>query len=214
MKKTITTLALLLAATFAFAGNTAQASKIHIFVKGVDISYDSGTGLITDIPDGGPDPVFSIEIKDGVSLAGPAITPGTLDIEIPGVASIPTAGGTVTSGSGGFFDLDFAGHSLHLDLGTADVTYVPAAGFEFNFANALASIDSQSLPYGLSMTDPISVSISTQATDTGSAGGFLTSFVASGTGEAFEVVPEPTTMGLLTLGGLLASMVACRYRLG
>ncbi|MGI9457915.1 MAG: hypothetical protein ACR2NU_15225 [Aeoliella sp.] len=216
MTKTLTSFAVLLVATFVFVGNSAQAEGIKIFLQGIDIAYDSGTGLIEDI--GAPlDSVHTVEITDDGSLAyGP--DDGTVDIAIPGIVGIPVGGGTVSNGGGGVFDITFGAGGvdgfLALDLSTAFVTYTAGVGIDI-FGASIASIGGQALPAGLTAKDPVSVSFSTETetvTDNGST--LLTFTASSGTAEVFEVIPEPSSLGILALGGLLAGMGAIRYCLG
>jgi hypothetical protein len=129
----------------------------------------------------------------------------------PDVLEIPVAGGEVYSAPGGDFHLYLpSGDKVDLTLGKASVVYVSALNlFHFAFAASAASIDSVSLPYGVTLAEPVSVSFSSQIDPTTLThdGTYLKSFRASGTGE-ITGVPEPSTLALLGVGvgafGLLA----------
>src|SRR5690606_27332718 len=82
---------------------------------------------------------------------------------------------------------------------------------------SVASVNGQSLPLGLMIGDPVTFSFSSQVTSqTVDGNNFVATFAASGTGEVSgnNIIPEPSSLGLLALSGLLGSMMADRYRLG
>ena len=204
---------------------TANASTLQIQYTGVDLRYDGGSEILHDNGDpalaGGTDTSKADDLLNmdflvdgsGVGSLGSDIY---LDLEIPEVTGLPLAGGSViTDGSpSGVLELLMPGVGLSLSLGAAEVSYLPALGgtINFVFGGAVASIDGQSLPFGLIIGDPVSVSFSTQvvAGTLTHDGTYVTGFDSRGTGEVQGVaVPEPTT-ATLALGGLAILFSAYR----
>lgn len=175
--------------------SASHAANISIQFSGLDIEYD-GTDITAD------DDLTSVAITAGGSPAGPVLTSDiSIDALIPEVVGIDVAGDTVVSDPGGSLDLSFpAGDSLELELGAATVNYFDAGFVQFTFAAAIATIDSQSLPFDLTIGDPVSISFSTQVVpgtlmDNGVV---ITAFEATGTGEVQgALVPEPSSVALL-----------------
>ncbi|WP_197525454.1 PEP-CTERM sorting domain-containing protein [Pseudobythopirellula maris] len=188
-----------------------RADQIEIEFSGLDIQYDGG--MISTV--GVDDPLSVVSFYIDGSLVGNQSVDLSADIAIPNVTNIPVAGGSVVSDPGGVFDLDFAGADfLDLDLGAATVIYQPTGNFSFVFAGSTAQIAGQSLPFGLQIGDPVSVSFSTVVTPGSRTdnGLYLTGFVANGAGEAIGgFVPEPSSV-LLVMIGLLAASPAVRRR--
>ncbi len=207
---------LVLLAVALLAAQPAQGATIQIFFEGLDIEYSDGSGAITNV--GNPDSVNEVEfVVDGNEVG--SVSLASVNMTIPGIPAIASGvSSIVSSNPGGTFSLDLGGGNfLDLDLAAVDVAYLHASStVEFVAAGSVASIDGQSLPFGLVIGDPVQLSFSTRVNSSSESGGFITSFTASGTGEitGVAVVPEPTSLGLLALGGLLGSMVAARYRLG
>jgi len=204
------------AAAIAFAAAGADAG-ILIQFTGMNLVYDgsalydagSTSGGLADPADA--DSLISVDFFDNGVLVGSLSSDIALDVFIPGVVGIPAAPGTVfndtTAGDPGFFDLligtsPLASEFLIVDLNSVNVTYVDISGqVEFVFGAALASTFAQNLPFGLVMEDPLTVSFSAQV-DPGSitsAGGFITGFTASGTGE-YQAVPAPGAAIVLGAG--------------
>lgn len=213
--------ALLLAAfcVINFSSNIASASTVSIAISVADLVFD-GTNIVDagspaygagDIADADPIDTMVFQV-DGSTVGIVTSPPGDLgvDIYIPSISAIPATGGTGTSASGGTFDLltsaTVPGYGLELTLGPADIIYAPVGGLvNFVFVGAVASVGAQALPFGLEIGDPITVTLSTQASSVTSSGGFLTGFTSWGTGEVVGVlIPEPST---LLLGGL--AMLCC-----
>ncbi len=186
---------------------TSDASLIEIQFTGLDITYDG-----TDISAVADDLTTAVVLAGGVP-AGPAFTTDiAIDLLIPSVAGLPSSGIGTVSTTGDSLELDLPGGDfLDLGLSDVDVTIVNQSSVTFTFGGAEASIVAQSLPFGLIMGDPVTVSFSTQIDPSSvtEAGGFLTSFVANGTGEVEgALVPEPTT--LVMAAGLAAFAIRRR----
>ena len=182
-----------------------QAAPLYqIQLGGIDLRYNGNQ--IRDFDPGAldPDPLTNATfLEDGV-LIGADTTDVTLNLLVPGVTNIPVGGGTVNSAVNGTLDLDLGGGEfLLLTLDSASVTYIPVVGtVNYVFIGSTAGLNSQNLPFGVVLGEPISVSISTQTTEpVSSNGGFLTVFTTAGTGE-IQGVPEPASLALLSLGGL------------
>ena len=181
----------------------ASASLIlQIQMGGVDIRYD-GTNIVS-VGAPTPDPLTNATFLVDHVLVGADTSGVTLGLSIPGVSNLPVSGGQVSSAANGSLDLDLGGGQfLSLTLDSATVSYIPVfSTVYFVFVGSAATIDGQQLPYGLTLGDPVSVSFSTQMmAPITQSGGFVSSFLAAGTGE-IQGVPEPATLSLLALGGL------------
>ncbi|MHB1156663.1 MAG: PEP-CTERM sorting domain-containing protein [Phycisphaerales bacterium] len=183
----------------------AQAAMIQIQLGGVDIQYTAQT-IMDHSPDlADPDPLTNATFLVDGAQVGVVNTGVTLNMTIPGVMNIPVGGGTVNSAAGGTFDLSLGGGDyLSLTLEQTSVTYIPVyAQINFVFAGAAAAINGQQLPFVVSIGDPVSITFSTQVVPNTitTSGGYLTGFLAAGTGE-IQGVPEPATLGLLAVGGV------------
>jgi len=206
----------------------AVRAGIIIEFTGMDLVYDGASLVDAGAAGGGladpadADPLATVDFFVDGGLVGSLDSDITLDVLIPGVTNIP-AGPNVfyqqtTQGRVGYFDLligtsPLASEFLLLDLGSVSVIYSDISGLaRFTFGAAIAETSSHNLPFGLSIADPITVSFSTQvdpATLT-TAGGFITGFRSSGTGEFTAEVPEPVSMALLTCGALVATALRRR----
>ena len=139
-----------------------------------------------------------------------------LDLEIPEVTELPIGGGTISTDGdpAGVTELLMPGIGLSLTLGEAEITYLPALGgtINFVFGGAVASISGQSLPFGLILGEPVSVSFSTQVVDGTLThdGTYITGFDSRGTGEVQgEAIPEPATLGL---AGIVIAIYSTKRR--
>ena len=208
--------------SFGFALPTVcSGGAIKVEFTGVDIqlmaapSPREGMEIVDmGLPPDGAHPLTSVAITEDGELAGPVITEGiSHDLLIPKVSPISAAGGPASSAAGGSLDLALgSGHSLSLELGEVDINYVDLfSTMQFVFAATVGGVDNQNLPYGLEIGQKLGVSFSTQVEpgSLGTSGGFVTSFIAAGTGEVEgPAVPEPTSFVLL----MLVTAGACSLR--
>ncbi|REK18340.1 MAG: PEP-CTERM sorting domain-containing protein [Planctomycetota bacterium] len=204
---------LLTAVIAAFAAPSAQATLLEIELGGVNIGFDGD-----DIFDDGafdPDTLNSVAFLVDGSMVGSVLTTDiTLDLFIPDVPAIADTGAIVVSAPGGFFNLGLPGADfLDLDLGAATVTYIDLTTVQFSFGGSVAAIAGQSLPFGLVIGEPVSVSFSTQILPGTlvTAGGFVEEFSASGTGE-IRGVPEPASIVLAAAGAFALAGIVWRRR--
>jgi hypothetical protein len=202
-----------------FSPCSVRANTIEITFSGMDIVYDgnaiydagSNAGGLADPADA--DPLLVANFSQDGSLVGSIASDISLDLYIPDITGIPAAANThhvlLTPGNPGFLDLligtsPLASEFLLLDLNEVSITYLDAAGtVQFTFGAAVASSASQNLPFGLVAHEPITVSFSAQIVPgtLTEAGGVVTGFLASGTGE-IRGVPEPATYCLMVAAGL------------
>ncbi len=198
------------------AAPSIQAANVEINFTGMNIVYDGASIHDAGSSSGGngnpaeATPLVTVNFLDDGNLVGVLASDIAIDVFIPDVTGIPSAPNThhvlATPGNPGYFDLligtsPLAAEYLRLDLGEVTITYLDSAGMlQFVFGAAVASGSSQNLPFGLVAGNTITVSFSAPITP-GSlteAGGFVTGFTASGTGE-IRAVPEPATVGLAVL---------------
>lgn len=201
----------------------SHSKLIEIQFTGLDFRYDG-----TDVFDAGgkaggtgksseSDPLTTMTFLTDSTLEGVLTTNIFADFILKGVTNIPASGGLVTAtGASGFgFDLlvktGDSAWGLGLDVAGYQVFY---SGNQLSIAaTELASnLRLQDLPYGLeiSPTDEIKIIISSaNLSDVTSAGGILTGFKASGTGNirGTHIVPEPilTSLSLVMFLGLALS---------
>ena len=196
----------------SFAFSSACSAGLLLEFTGLDVAFD-GTD-ITDVS-AGLHPLTTLTIEaDGAPVSGSPFVGGVagIDLVIPGVDPIPVGGGAVGTAPGGKLDLDLGGAGfLSLTLGPATVSFLDLGVLQFAFAASEATVDGQSLPDGVLLADPISVSFSTSVDGFADDGSFLTSFIASGTGEINGgIVPEPTSLAAALLGLFGYSLVRRR----
>lgn len=211
------------AVLFSLIAAPAVAATLEIAFTGMDLVYDGSA-----IYDGGSNAGGTANPADGDSLTtvdffvdgsnvGSLTSNISLDVKIPDVTGIPSGAGTVhnisTPGNPGFFDLMIGSplsEFLLVSLDTVSITYVDVANIvQFNFGAAVSSVFAQNLPFGLLAGEPITVAFSAQVVPGSltSAGGFVTGFRASGTGQYnAPVIPEPATC-LMAACGLVAFAV-------
>jgi hypothetical protein len=207
------------------AFSQASASTISVDMAGANLNFSdpdgggAGLGTLTDA--GVPaDALSAMVFYVGGSTVGNLTSPPdalTLDMSVTGVPNIavpaPNSSTFVTAPAGGSLTLEVnSGTILDLDLDNVEVVFsrINFSTFDirFQFVGTVGSIVSQNLPFGLSLADPVTVSFSMQGTSTES-GGYLTSFLGSGTGE-LSSIPEPATLGMALLSVL--SLAGCRRR--
>ena len=179
---------------------------IQIEFTGVDLAYNGFEITDADPALDDPDPLSSVVFSVNNVLIGPILTSDiTHDLFVPGVAGIPTSGGSVMSASGGTLDLGLgAGNYLNLNLAPVNVNFINIPGaVTFVFAGSVANVTGQDLPSGLQIGENVVVSISSQVNSmslTDDGAGTVTGFSSAGTGEVGGIaVPEPTSIVLLLL---------------
>ena len=196
----------------------ASAANLQILYTGINLCYDGSTLYNADEVGGYDQLDIAVFKVDGVTV-GTSI-PTYLQTSISGVENIPVGGGTVFSDSfAGIFDLHFGtflGTDGYLALDWGEPVKVEFDGTDMTIhGNAVVGgIFGQSLPFGLTMAEPVTVSFSTQVFDKTDDGQVLTSFKASGTGEVtgpVDPIPEPATL-LLLGAGLLGGRIVSRRR--
>ncbi|MGI9457916.1 MAG: PEP-CTERM sorting domain-containing protein [Aeoliella sp.] len=221
--------AFLFSALIAFAAPLAQAGTLEVFFSEFDATLTpdpaGGTSTLTDaFPAlGSPDSLLSATFAIDGTEVGTSTVGVTADMLVAGVPALSHAT-TVFSPPGGSFDLDFGGGKfLSLDLGDVAITYIDATAVQFVFGASIASGFTQDLPHGLgpdALKAPVTLSFSTQVKPgsivSGAAPGDIIGFEAVGTGEirGSTEIPEPSTVGLIALAGLMGGVVALRKRLG
>jgi hypothetical protein len=215
-------IALIVSLAFALCGilvAPASGAILEIQFSGMDLVYNGAdlfdTGASNTARIGSPaqsDPLMTMSfLVDGV-VQGQLTSNIAIDTFIKGLSGVPAAGGTVlTSGNGNSYGLDLLtkattpGWGLALQIDKFNFFY---SGNKVAIATSgqSTSLWSQDLPFGLAFnpSQPISIVLSSaNLTNLTTAGGFVTGFHAAGTGNISGVLlPEPTTMLLLGLGGL------------
>lgn len=177
-------------------------------VYGNDVLYDAG-GIMGSLGRSeAADPLLTmVFLVDGVQQ-GIVTSDIAIDTRIADLYGIPAAGGAVVSGAG-FVDLftKSSGQGWGLALNVDSMSFFYTGN---NIAIAAAGVSSeiyrQDLPFGLAFDEsqPLSIVLSSaNLTNVTTANGFVTGFRAAGTGSISGVLlPEPTTMLLVAIGGL------------
>lgn len=222
---------LLILSLILVAGMPAMASGsvLQIQFQGLDIAYDGSTlydrGGANAAYTGNPadaDPLDAMAFLVDGSQVGPLLTSDIyLDLYVPNLLNIPAAGGIAMS-TGPFpvfgFDILTGGGAGGVGLQFSQPVQVV---WDQNAVTVLGSarttsITGQNLPYGLVLGTPVDVSFSTNTLgDYASAGGYLTRFTASGTGELNgpnAAIPEPTSLLLLGMGLLGGGVLTARRK--
>ena len=207
MRKLLT----LLIVTAFVVGTALSASAVPVTIQmtGLDLEYGGPDGsAIFDVDTGAPgDQLNSLTFsKDGLFQGG-YINPQDIgaDLLLKGLFHILTDGTPTTvsgfAASGSIFNLYVNNSSiLQLDVTNYSVSYGPNG--PSILGNGAVNINSQNLPFGLTIGDPVTFSFSSQiSTATYKTNGELNSFLSSGTAEIVGVaVPEPSTLILLGVG--------------
>jgi hypothetical protein len=215
-----------LLATALLAATAAQASTLEIQISGLDLQYD-GTNIFdasvhNTIGDGIPaesDPLTLLEFYVDGNLVGSQSTNVFADIYIADVLNIPDSGGFVnSSGNGDAFGIDLLtqnqtpGWGVALNIDTMQFVYT-GSQISITLAGLASSLHAQDLPFGLAFDPSQQITIvlsSANLSNVTAAGGFLTGFNATGTGNiAGTLVPEPSSIALAGLG---LAAIAAVYR--
>lgn len=211
----------------------ASADTMEIFFSGIHIEYD-GTNIFDADPDGGSSDPVSASISVNGTPVLPLITGAQADLFIDNIALLANTT-SAPLGLNSYFELSFPdgadGDSdrdfLRLDLENITVTYIDGAPKDFVFtasvSNAFSVSDSLPLDAIALLEAPLTLSFSAQTSSvTLGPGNAIAAFLASGTGEiraefdpdTGNVIPEPGTIGLAALAGLMGGAFVMRKRLG
>jgi hypothetical protein len=188
-----------------------QFSGMDLVYNGTDL-FDAGGSVGGTGSPAASDPLMTMSfLVDGV-VQGQLTTNIAIDTYIKGLTGIPAVGGSIiSSGNANTFGLDLLtkattpGWGLALMIDKFSFFY---SGSKIAIATSgqSTSLASQDLPFGLAFdaSKPISMVLSSaNIKSLTTAGGFVTSFDAAGTGNISGILlPEPTTMLLLALSGI------------
>jgi hypothetical protein len=211
------------------AAPAAQAATLEIQFTGLDLYYDGNNifdnGVHNTTRSGSPadaDPLSSIQFYLDNTLVHTITSDVFADVFIADVGAIPVGGALLTSGgNGNDFGIDLLtssndpGWGLALDINSLRIFYT---GSKIAIAaSGLASgIPVQNLPPGLAFdpSEPLTIIMSSaNLTGVTTGGGFVTSMHAAGTGNvAGKLVPEPSSIVMLAIGFLGATLLGWRHR--
>ncbi len=218
-----------LLAVVILSASLARAGTLEIQFSGLNLEYD-GTNIFdagVHNTAGSGDPADGAALTsmnfylDNV-LVGVLTTDIYADLYIENVLSIPVSGGLVSSsGNSDSFGVDLlTGNSipawgLALNIDSMQFFYT-GSQISITVAGLASTLFAQSLPFDLEfdLSQPITIVMSSaNLTNVTSAGGFLTGFHASGTGNVAGtgyLIPEPGS--LLLAGCGLVGLVAFTVR--
>ena len=203
------------------------AATLKIEFTGLDLAYigQSDGGRLCDaascLGGGGnqavADPLVSMKFLLDGNLLGELTTDIWADIDLEFHDPLEAGGGSAGSASG-IIDLlthnGTPGWGLGLNVWDGAIAW-DGTSFAFTGSGSIWSVETQALPFGLTIGMPITFSFETlingePTTDT--SGQYVTGFSASGSGDVTgQSVPEPGSVLLLGLG-LVASRRAVRRR--
>jgi hypothetical protein len=221
----------ILACLFALAvfSLPLHASTLEIQFTGLDLDYDGtnifDAGVHNTVGNGDPadaDALTSMNFYVDGNLVGVLNTDVFVDVYIANVGAMPIGGGLLTSsGNGGAFGVDLLtsnnqpGWGLALNIDTMQFFYT-GSQIAISVAGLATSIFAQQLPFALAYdtSQPVTIVMSSaNLTNVATAGGFVTSLEAAGTGNVAGIyVPEPSTFVLLGIGCFAAAIHAVRRR--
>ena len=193
----------------------AQAASLEIKFLGLDLVYDGSNIYDAKDPAGGfgipakADLLTSMDFLVNGTSVGMLTTGIWADVDIA-VEDIPVGGGIVSTSIGGDFGFDLltsaSGFGLAVELDEFTVFYTTGGELSISGGGLASNIFADNLPFGLEFSDVDDVSVafsSISMSDVMDDGVFLTSFLASGTGEVKGVlVPEPASVTMLLMAGL------------
>jgi hypothetical protein len=204
-------------AFLAIGAGSIGAATLEIQLAGLDLTYD-GNALYDATSINGraanpaeADPLLSMHFLVNGSPVGTLTSDVYADVYVDGLTNCPATGGmATTSGQGDTFGIDLMTNSsnpsggLSLNIDQFQMFY---AGNEVSMAatGVASSVALQNLPFGFEfdVNEPITIILSSaHLTNVTTAGGFLTGFNSSGTGN-IAGVPEPVSLMLLGVGGLV-----------
>ena len=213
------------AAVLALTPMAVQAQDtLNILVSNVELTFDGNTGIIGDATNPGPPvtgqnpansaAVSSVEIEiNGARDSFLTSPPESLYIDLTTInlGSELVLDTYVTGAGNGVFDLFSSSTGLLLQVDMTTINYlivdsgVPGADlFSFNTEGTLFAPGNQVLPNGRIMSDNVLVSFSSTDAELTLGQTGVSALTASGqltiTG---ELVPEPSSLALLALGGTL-----------
>lgn len=216
---------------FSVGASRASADTIEIFFSGIDIAYDGSDIVDADPGAADPDPLINASFVIN-GLATTVSGPISADLFISDV-SVLLNQTVMSTGAGSYFQLNFEDGSdadsdpdfLRLNLNEVMVTYLDSSPKDFVFSASVANgfSRSDSLPVDVPIDNPITLSFSAQTNSvTLGAQGAIAAFTATGSGEVRgefdpdmnQRVPEPASIGMVVLAGLMGGVYAMRKRLG
>lgn len=191
-----------LAALLATVGLMASAhAGVQITFNALNVTYDGASLNLSDaggLPSGA-DAVIQLTFLDTITSAEIGTLP-TAEVDFHITLNGPLAAPFGDAlGTASFFTITSGAYSLVLGASDVRVFVNPANVASINVTNPL--IISQTLPFGISLDDPVSFNLSASLQTSATSGGNYSSFTALGNGNVVAAqVPEPAVLGLLGIG--------------